>query len=185
MPEAGQIEVGQARAIRSGADYGVRLAARFLDLCYTFIVHYVIDIAIIRNLETFPNAQVASPLSIAGTLAYILYATCCEGFCGATVGKRLFGLHVVSQDGSRCRIRNAIVRNLAYYVDSLLFGLIAYISMSKSPLRQRLGDRWGRTVVVRRYQIPRKSQRSLRDLVLALVLATSMYLLVVVWASVA
>ena len=44
-------------------------------------------------------------------------------------------------------------RNLAYYVDSLFFGLVAYQKMSESPKRQRIGDHWGRTMVVRLAEI--------------------------------
>jgi hypothetical protein len=48
-----------------------------------------------------------------------------------------------------CTLRGAILRNLGYYVDAFFFGMVAYGSMSRSPMQQRLGDKWGRTVVVK------------------------------------
>ena len=46
-------------------------------------------------------------------------------------------------------MKGAFIRDLAYHVDALFFGLVGYISMEKGPLRQRYGDGWARTVVVK------------------------------------
>ena len=40
------------------------------------------------------------------------------------------------------------MRSLGYYVDGLFFGLVGWTSMSRSPTKQRLGDKWAGTVVV-------------------------------------
>lgn len=85
-------------------------------------------------------------------LGYVVYHLFCEGFHGATLGKRLLGLHVVAEDGSPCSLGAAAIRSLAFYVDSLFFGLIALASMRASELRQRYGDKWAHTVVVARSQ---------------------------------
>src|SRR5438093_1333992 len=69
---------------------------------------------------------------------------------GQTIGKRLFGLRVISEDGEPARFVAVIVRNLVRVVDFLPFfygfGLVTLIISSRS---QRLGDYAGGTFVVR------------------------------------
>ncbi len=66
---------------------------------------------------------------------------------GATPGKRLFGLKVISADGSRLRIGQCVLRDLLRYVDCLfvLPGLLCLILNKK---KQRLGDMMAGTMVV-------------------------------------
>ena len=73
-----------------------------------------------------------------------------EGISGTSIGKLCCGLNIVNLDGSPCSMTAAFKRDLAYYMDGLFFGLIAYESMKKGPLQQRYGDVWAKTVVVRK-----------------------------------
>lgn len=52
-------------------------------------------------------------------------------------------------DGRPASMKGALIRDLAFNLDVLFFGLIGYASMKKGPLRQRYGDVWGKTVVVK------------------------------------
>jgi uncharacterized RDD family membrane protein YckC len=61
---------------------------------------------------------------------------------------------VVKEDASPCGVNAGLIRSLAYMIDSLFFGLVAYLQMNKSPQQQRLGDRWAGTIVVRRASLP-------------------------------
>jgi uncharacterized RDD family membrane protein YckC len=83
---------------------------------------------------------------------------------GQTIGKRLFGLRVISEDGEPARFVAVIVRNLVRVVDFLPFfygfGLVALII---SPRSQRLGDYAGGTFVVRAPR-PRRDWSALRTL---------------------
>lgn len=69
---------------------------------------------------------------------------------GQTLGKRIFGLRVISGDGSPARFVPVLVRNLVRIVDFLPafygLGLLAIILSSRS---QRLGDLAAGTFVVR------------------------------------
>jgi len=71
-----------------------------------------------------------------------------EWIGGATVGKLALGLRVRNAQLGRCTFVGALVRTLAYYLDALFFGLVAYLVMQESEMKQRLGDKWGNTVVV-------------------------------------
>lgn len=79
------------------------------------------------------------------------YGALLEGFWnGQTIGKRLFHLRVIDQDGLPLRIEQAWVRNLMRVFDTLPFAyLVGGISVLSSPLMQRFGDRVAGTLVVR------------------------------------
>ena len=79
------------------------------------------------------------------------YSALLEGFWnGQTIGKRLFHLRVIDQDGLPLKMEQAWVRNLMRVFDALPFAyLFGGLSVLTSPLRQRFGDRVAGTLVVR------------------------------------
>ena len=81
---------------------------------------------------------------------------------GQTIGKRLFGLRVISEDGEPARFVAVIVRNLVRVVDFLpaLYGL-GLVTLIVSSRSQRLGDYAGGTFVVRAPN-PRRNWSALR-----------------------
>jgi uncharacterized RDD family membrane protein YckC len=99
--------------------------------------------------------------SLLGGLAYHVSA---ESMGGATLGKLICRVRVCAAELSPdrvlvravapCTVRGAAIRSLAFYVDAFFFGLIAYNEMSKTRLRQRLGDCWGKTMVVHAKSLP-------------------------------
>lgn len=83
---------------------------------------------------------------------------------GQTVGKRVFGLRVINEDGSPARFLAVFVRNLVRVADFLpaFYGL-GLIAIVVSPRSQRLGDLAAGTFVVRA-RTPRVDWLSLRTL---------------------
>lgn len=84
-----------------------------------------------------------------GIIASLAYHTLGEGLGGATAGKAICGLRVLGERRESCSMGKSLIRNLAYYIDALFFGLVGWTSMSKSPMLQRYGDKWAGTIVVR------------------------------------
>jgi uncharacterized RDD family membrane protein YckC len=82
----------------------------------------------------------------AASLAYFIVF---EALTGATLGKRLMSLRVVREDGSPLTWEASFVRNLLRLVDGLFFYLVGFFVAWSSPRRQRLGDRFAQTLVVR------------------------------------
>src|SRR6267378_7884141 len=83
---------------------------------------------------------------------------------GQTIGKRIFGLRVISEDGEPARFVAVIVRNLVRVVDFLpLFYGFGLVTLIISPRSQRLGDYAGGTFVVRAPR-PRQNWSALRTL---------------------
>lgn len=68
---------------------------------------------------------------------------------GQTVGKRLFGIRVVGEQGEPIGPGKAVVRNLPVFVSyGMLANLVAILSIASTDRRQRLFDKVAGTVVV-------------------------------------
>ena len=86
---------------------------------------------------------------VTGLLA-LAYFIVLEATQGATLGKMALGLRVTRTDGAPITWTESIIRNLLRIIDGLFVYLIGAIFIWTSPLKQRLGDRVAKTVVVRR-----------------------------------
>ncbi len=154
---------GDARGVPG--DIGIRAAARVIDAIFTLGLTFGVALAgMARGGALAPTWQVKVSAVTLGSfgwsiLAYMAYYTLSEAVGGATVGKWICGLRVYSADFSpdgtflvalrRCTLGGALIRCLAFFVDSLFFAALAYVSMEGSRWRQRFGDKWGHTVVVK------------------------------------
>ena len=111
------------------------------------ILGFIIDLA-------SQNAQgTQGALGVVYLLAFIIsfgYFIVMEAMWGATLGKMLLGLRVVKTDGSPISWSESVIRNLLRIIDGLFYYLVGAILIWTSPLRQRLGDRAAKTVVVKR-----------------------------------
>ncbi len=72
------------------------------------------------------NEPIEFLLALAGEL---LYFALCEWLAGATPGKLLLHLRVVTAGRTRCTLGGALSRGLVRYFDGILFGLVAYRAM--------------------------------------------------------
>lgn len=148
--------------IPAGAGFDIRVLARVIDLLFGLLVGFVGGIiggfvlAILGRGGHVPADWLKLILQekmlgyAFGLFGALLNQILAEGIAGTSVGKLLCGLSVVQLDGSPCSLDSATKRSLAYYVDGLFFGLVGYQSMKTSVLRQRFGDVWADTVVVKK-----------------------------------
>lgn len=84
-----------------------------------------------------------------GVIITLAYFTAFEAGLGYTPGKALFGLRVMNKDRSKISVGQALGRNAARFVDLLFMGLIGLLAARNSAYRQRYGDQWANTYVVR------------------------------------
>ena len=155
----------------SGVGFWPRVGARVID----FIVQYVIAIAtgFVFGIVVAVAARIAgrsTPILIGkqpgiavfifALLGMVAYEVICEGWHGSTPGKLVLSMVVVQEDGAPCRPKAALIRSLAYFLDSLFFGIIAYLAMQKTPQEQRHGDVWAHTIVAKRSDVLPSSLRS-------------------------
>ncbi|WP_058367210.1 RDD family protein [Haloparvum sedimenti] len=104
-------------------------------------------LVVVVGLVSESLAGVVGGLAGIGALAYFIYL---EGTYGQTLGKRVLGIVVVTEDGGDCDLKAAAIRNLLRIVDALPFlYLIGIVLIFVTDDGQRLGDILGNTVVVR------------------------------------
>ncbi|MGE5192865.1 MAG: RDD family protein [Deltaproteobacteria bacterium] len=79
-------------------------------------------------------------------------------FRGKTLGKHVFGLRVIQEEGYPITLWGAILRNIVRAADSLSFYGAGFVTMIAAGKFRRLGDLVARTVVVeeRRVSVPRE-----------------------------
>ena len=83
-----------------------------------------------------------------GLVVANLYHVVLEGTGGQTVGKKVVGVRVTMDDGSRCTVRAATIRTLFRFVDWLPAGyLVGFASITFTKRRRRVGDVAADTVV--------------------------------------
>jgi len=152
-------------AVLVSAGFARRMLARLVDFLLTGFLAGAFAALILRVLggdeslldRGLPVA--GFEMWIASRLMMLSYHGVAESLGGTTLGKLIFGLDVVGEDGAPISLGRGLLRNLWVLVDGLLFGVVAYIAMQRSPRRQRLGDRHARTLVVHRRDLPAASRR--------------------------
>jgi uncharacterized RDD family membrane protein YckC len=154
------------------AGFGVRLAARAID--YVCIVMIGIGGGIVGGvilgvlqgmgridagwIEKIRAQSLGSVVLTLGGL--VVFHGLSEGLAGASPGKFALGLRVIGADGAPCGVGAAMIRSAAFLLDSFFFGAVGYSKMSKTPERQRYGDAWAGTVVVKAVGAPESARRS-------------------------
>jgi uncharacterized RDD family membrane protein YckC len=145
-----------------GAGFGRRAAARIVDTVLATLLALAAGavsgavMMVLAKWEIIPgdwSTRIGSGGPVRnvgfGLLALIFGGAATEAIAGTTFGKLAFGLRVVDVQARPVRTAAALIRNAAYLVDSFCFCLIGYLAMDASPTRQRVGDRWAKTMVVR------------------------------------
>jgi uncharacterized RDD family membrane protein YckC len=167
-----------------GVGFWQRVGARIIDLlvhyfvslCAGFLFGILLAIAAAMTGQSLPlllakqRQHSGIALFVLALLGSVVYHTICEGVHGSTLGKLIFSMTVMQEDGSPCRLKAALIRDLGYFVDSLFFGLIGFLSMQGSPQQQRHGDKWAHTIVCKRALVPPGNLRSNGRFVLGLFL---------------
>lgn len=104
-------------------------------------------LVIVAGLLSDTLAGVLGGLAGIASFAYFIYF---EGTYGQTLGKRVLGIAVVTEDGDDCDLKAAAIRTLLRIVDWLpSFYLLGIVLILVTDDNQRLGDMLGNTVVVR------------------------------------
>lgn len=158
---------------REGVGFWRRALAQVIDGVVHFFVAVATGVtagllvaigAAVQGTSPDPSIERLSANTLLGFAAAFIGSTAMhtlsEGLHGSTLGKRLCGIIVINEDGGPATLLGAFKRSLAYFVDALFFGLVAAQKMAESPKRQRIGDIWGKTMVVRIATLEPAARRS-------------------------
>jgi uncharacterized RDD family membrane protein YckC len=125
---------------------GRRIVAHLLDIAALLIVYLGAGFLVI---SVAPSSWLAGPDS---TSVWVLGLTAVnwvivQGLTGYSVGKAIVRIKVVKRDGAVPGLWAAFVRTLPLLIEQ--FGIVGIWAIFRHPDRQRFGDRWARTFVVR------------------------------------
>ncbi|HME33774.1 MAG TPA: RDD family protein [Candidatus Sulfotelmatobacter sp.] len=164
-----------------GVTFWPRLLARGIDIAIHYLASLLAAFLFVLILAVSaggrPPAWVLQRLSqthfatfVAGLLGLFAYQVACTSIHGSTLGKLLLSMQVIQDDGSPCRLKSAIIRELGYFVDAMFFGVVGYFAMREDPEQKRHGDRWADTIVCKRALVPSASKRGGMQFALGLLL---------------
>ena len=128
------------------------MGRRFLAALIDYSIQWGILYALAINLGE-PNDD--GGYSLPGTIGllpivfWMILIVGMEQLSGATFGNGIMGLKPVTLDGGKPTSVQSFKRHLVDMIDMFFFGLVGYLIIKNSPLKQRLGDLWAKTVVVR------------------------------------
>lgn len=140
------------------ANLGIRVLSAILDSLVVSLIWYF-------TIETWGHVgQIADQASVVaggdktltGFPALLVMAITAafwilpEWLMGATLGKLIFGLRVTRLEGGRISFGQSLKRNVLRLIDFFPFYLTGFLVAALTPKRQRLGDLWARTIVVRK-----------------------------------
>lgn len=109
----------------------------------------ILPLIAITTMINTGSVNSETPIIIGISLLFI-YLIITEAVWGQSLGKKLFGIKVMMQDGRKCTVLGAILRNTFRIIDVIFGGyLLAIIVMMLTPKRQRIGDLIAKTVVVK------------------------------------
>jgi len=84
------------------------------------------------------------------TACIVLYFTLFEWKLGATVGKRIMNLRVVTLSGGPITLGAAAARTVMRIIDGQFLYVVAAIAVAASKRHQRLGDMVAKTLVIKK-----------------------------------
>ncbi|MER6434143.1 RDD family protein [Streptomyces sp900105245] len=128
-----------------------RALAVLLDLAAAMIAYILVTVLLVATTASLDEAA-QTALAIATFLLVLIGGPIAVETLthGRSLGKLVFGLRVVRDDGGPIRFRHALVRGAIGVVEILLtFGLVACVASLVSARGRRLGDVFAGTLVVR------------------------------------
>jgi uncharacterized RDD family membrane protein YckC len=137
-------------AANVSAGASLRFVAFAIDYVGFFAVYAVVWVPVVVTTGYDPASLTFT--GAGGTVLAVIYMTIMEGARGTTVGKIVCRLHVTMADGTPLQWSAAVLRNVFKLLALLLWVLgmvVTLVAILDSPVKQRIGDRVARTIVVR------------------------------------
>jgi len=131
---------------------GRRIGAALIDILVLSVIFIFVAATIGDSTVGDGNAsfQLRNGQALVFAVLALVYYGLAEALTGQTLGKKLLGLKVVSEDGSVATTGQILIRTLLRIVDQIpflyLLGLIVMLATGRQ--RKRIGDIVARTRVV-------------------------------------
>lgn len=129
-----------------------RIAAVLIDYSLYAIVHAMLLLEFGKKSITEdgrPVYELEGWFNTVPVLIWILTFPVMESFEGKTLGKKIMSLKVLKINGEPYGMVDAFKRRICDWIDFAFLGLPAIIISNNTSYRQRLGDLWAGTCVVK------------------------------------
>jgi uncharacterized RDD family membrane protein YckC len=155
MPDQWGVGPMQARPVSPVNEIATRVTGRrVIQYIIDYIITAVVAAVIMWALDRGTGAANAVLLLVGAILVaawyfwYWVYRPYHAN--GQSLGMQLLGVRIISKDGGRASMMQLLIRGILLIVDTLIWGLVGFITIICSRYRQRVGDHAAKTVVVRR-----------------------------------
>ena len=129
----------------------IRGFAQALDYVFLSLFFFPITYIVKGTWLMFPEDHlwiIFDPLCAIFLIVIFAYFILLEGLTGVTIGKLILGLKVLSVDSKKITLRQSVIRNFGRLLDGLpMFNILGIVSIARSPIKQRIGDKIAKTVV--------------------------------------
>jgi uncharacterized RDD family membrane protein YckC len=181
----------------SGAGFLIRALARIIDAIVGTLLGFVggiIGSILVLGIfgayygyvpEVIPDNQSTCLSMLLSIVGSILYHSITESISGYSIGKYVCRLRVVSTGLRPIGFESALIRNFYFLADAFFFGMVAYSSMSDSSLKQRIGDKRAKTIVISAADLPESIVKPRNVQVLGIIVGSYCYFLflIVPWIA--
>ena len=148
----------QFSELKTEPNISKRILAGFIDYLLIYVFFFLF-------IYTFGQPDDDGGYSVNGLPALIpiffwgLMTVGLEIGLGATLGNSLVGLKAIPKNGTNRKLTfgESFKRHLLDPIDMFFFGLIGIVTIKNTDKNQRLGDIWGKTIVVRNYNLNNKN----------------------------
>ncbi|MFD0793377.1 RDD family protein [Mucilaginibacter litoreus] len=125
-----------------------KVLATLIDYAIYFVVYYVY--IYVFNESTEPGKMIVNNLMVLPLILFwFIYFVVLEAANSCTPGHDILKLKVYKTDGGKPSFSDVLKRRLLDPIDIFMYGIPAFISISKTDKHQRLGDLWADTVVIK------------------------------------
>ena len=135
--------------IKTKPNIGNRIVAGLVDyiLIYAFFFFYVYTVG---EPNEDGGYSVNGLPAIVPVIFWGIMTVGIEIGMGATIGNLILGLKAIPKSGINRKLTFAesLKRHLLDPIDMFFFGLVGIITIKNTDLNQRVGDLWGKTIVV-------------------------------------
>jgi uncharacterized RDD family membrane protein YckC len=150
--EVDEIESGIWESNRNQlASISRRAVAQMIDFTILAIVFILVTFQVKGVWLMLPGDHlwiIFDPICGVFLVSIFAYFIGMEGLLGFTLGKRVTGIRVISEQGTKITMKQSVKRNLCRLIDGVAVYIIGIRIARKSLLHQRYGDMIGKTVVI-------------------------------------
>lgn len=127
---------------------GRRIAATIIDYSVIFLLTFFY-ISVFGSSDIDGGNSVSGIATLPPVIFWFLYLVLPEYYAGGTLGHQLLDLKVVPLHRKKLSLTQVFKRRISDGLEiTWCFGLIAYLLVKNTPLNQRLGDLWAKTIVM-------------------------------------